>query len=173
MERNELESMDQSTHADSPVMKPSSECDRTGLGRTPLLNHKKPRIEPQVCGLESCHNVCGKNKKNGTYFRYCSKNHKKLANKKNAQHKPGTYAMYILKFSFLNKVCSNLYIWIHLFGLGHRNHVDLFLSVQVLNCHSQPIQKNQFVTPTPMMNVLLKKMILLMYLKMMVLKECP
>jgi hypothetical protein len=84
-EHNELESMDQSTHADSQVRSPSSECNEAGLGRSPL--HKKSETESPVCGLDSCAKLCGKNKK-GTYFPYCSRDHRQLAAKRNKQHKP-------------------------------------------------------------------------------------
>ena len=88
MEHNELENMDQSTHADSPLRSPSSQSDRAGLGRSPL--HKKPELEPPVCGLDSCPKLCGKNKK-GKYFPYCSRDHRRLAADRNKHHKPGTY----------------------------------------------------------------------------------
>jgi hypothetical protein len=88
VEHNDLERMDPHTHADGQMRSLSYECDKADFVRTPL--HKKPKIEPPVCGLESCSKLCEK-KKNGTYFPYCTKKHRNLAVQRSKRHKPGTY----------------------------------------------------------------------------------
>jgi hypothetical protein len=85
VEHNDLERMDPHTHADGQMRSLSYECDKADFVRTPL--HKKPKIEPPVCGLESCSKLCEK-KKNGTYFPYCTKKHRNLAVQRSKRHKP-------------------------------------------------------------------------------------
>jgi hypothetical protein len=73
--------------------------------------------------------------------------------------------------------------WIHAPNcVGRTRKVHTFLTApettdnllpRGINNTNQPIKKSPFLTPTPMMIVLLKNMILLMYVRMMVLKECP